>query len=52
MLTYCLKCRKNAESKNLKVIRTKNGWIMLLSNCAVCNSKKSKFIQWKEAFGL
>ena len=52
MLTYCLKCRKKAESKNLKVIRTKNGWIMLLSNCAVCNSKKSKFIQWKEAFGL
>ena len=44
MLTYCLKCRKNAESKNLKVIRTKNGWIMLLSNCAVCNSKKLKFI--------
>ena len=32
MLSYCLKCRKNTESKNPKVARTKNGRIMLLSN--------------------
>ena len=45
---YCLKCRKNTESKNLKVARTKDGRIMLLSNCVVCDSKKSKFMkQWK-----
>ena len=25
MLSYCLKCRKNTESKNPKVARTKNG---------------------------
>ena len=37
---YCLKCRKNAESKNPKVERTKNGGIMLLSRCAVCDSKQ------------
>ena len=43
MLSYCFKCRKNTESKNLKVIRTKNGRIMFLSKCAVCDSKKSKF---------
>ena len=36
---------KNTESKNRKVSRTKNGRIMLLSNYAVCNSKKSKFIK-------
>ena len=24
MLSYCLKCRKNAESKNPKVVRKKN----------------------------
>ena len=23
MLSYCLKCRKNTESKNLKVVKTK-----------------------------
>ena len=35
MLLYCLKCRKNTESKNPKVARTKNGRIMLLSKYAV-----------------
>ena len=29
MLSYCLKRRKNTESKNRKVIRTKNGRIIL-----------------------
>ena len=52
MLSYCLKFRKNAESKNPKVGRTKNGRIMLLSKCAVCNSKRLKFIKQKEACGL
>ena len=45
MLSYCVKCRKNTESKNPDVLRTKNGRIMLLSKRAVCNSKKSKFIK-------
>ena len=52
MLSYCLKCRKNTESKNPKVERTKNRRIMLLSKCAVCDSKKSKFIKQQEASGL
>ena len=52
MLSYCLKCRKNTESKNPKVARSKIGRIMLLSKCAVCDSKKSKFIKQQEASGL
>ena len=44
MLPYCLKCRKNTESKNPKVVKTKNGR-MFLSKCTVCNSKKSKLIK-------
>ena len=52
MLSYCLRCRKNTESKNRKVARTKNGRITLLSKCAVCESKKSKFIKKQEAGGL
>ena len=40
MLSYCLKCRKNTESKNPKVLTTKNGRIMHLSKYVVCNSKK------------
>ena len=47
-----MKYRKNTESKNPKVARTKNGRIMLLSKYAVCDSKKSKFIKQQEASGL
>ena len=48
LLCYCLKCRKNTESKNSKVTRTKNR-IMLLSNCVVCDRKKPKFLKQQEA---
>ena len=48
MIFYCLKCRKNIESKNLKVLKTKNGKIMLLSNCTVCDDKKLNSIKEKE----
>ena len=49
MLSYCLKCRKITENKNPKVVGTENGRIMLLSECAVYDSKKSKFIKDQEA---
>ena len=52
MLSCCLKCRKNTESKKRKDVKTKNGRIILLSKCAVCHSKKSKFIRKQEASGL
>ena len=52
MLLYCLKCRKNIESKNPKVARTKNGRIMLFLKCAVCDSEKSKLIKEQETSGL
>ena len=52
MLSYYLKCRKNTEIKNPKFTRTKNRKIMLLSECAVCDSKKSKLIKEQETSGL
>ena len=52
MSSYCLNCRKNTEIKNPKVRRTKNGRIMLLLKCIVCDSKKSKFMKKQEASGL
>ena len=52
MLSYCLKCRKNIASKNPKVVKTKNGRLMVLSNCAVCGSKKTKFIEEQKASEL
>ena len=56
MLLHCLKCKKkkkkNTEGKNPSVENTKNGRIMLSANCAVCGSKKSKFIKEQVASGL
>ena len=45
MLSYCLKCRKNAESKKVRVAKKNKGKIMLLSKCEVNDSKKSRFIK-------
>ena len=52
MLTYCLKYRENTESKNPKVVETKNWKIMLLSKCTMWDSKKSKSIKEQEASRL
>ena len=52
MLSYCLKCKKNTESINPRVSTTSNGRTMILSKCAICGSKKSKFTKNQEAKGL
>ena len=52
MSSYCLKCRKNTESKNPRVLKTKYRTILLLSKCAVCDSKKSKYIKQQRTSGL
>ena len=52
MLSYCLKYKKNTESINPKVSKTTNGKTMILSTCAICGSKKSKFIKEQQAKGL
>ena len=52
MLTYCSKCKKDTESVDSNMLKTKNGRLMLSSKCAVCGSKKSKFIKEQEAKGF
>ena len=52
MLSYCLKCNKNTESIDPKVSGTSSGRIMILSKCAICGSKTSKFIKKQKAKGL
>ena len=49
MLSYCLKCKKNTENINPRVPKTNNGRKMILSNCVMCGSKKSKIIKKQEA---
>ena len=36
MWSYCLKCRKNIESKDPKVARSKNGTIIVFWKYAAC----------------
>ena len=52
MISYCLKYRKDTENINPRVSNTSNGKTMILSKCAICGSKKSRFIKNQEAKGL
>ena len=52
MESYCLKCKKHTKNINPQVSSTSNGKIMILSKFAICNSKKSRFINKQEAKGL
>ena len=52
MKSYCLKCRKDTENINPSVSSTSNNKAMILSKCAICGSKKSRFIKNQEAKGL
>ena len=52
MESYCLKCKKHTKNIDPQVSSTSNGKLIILSKCAICNSKKSKFINQQEAKGL
>ena len=52
MKPYCLKCRKNSENINPRASNTSNSKTVLLSKCARCGNKKSRFIKNQEAKGL
>ena len=52
MKSYCLKCKKYTGNIDPQVSSTSNGKKMILSKCAICNSKKSRFIKEQEAKGL
>ena len=36
--------KKNTENTNQKMVETKNNRLIILSKCAICNNKKSRFI--------
>ena len=48
MSSYGLKCKKKTENIILKISATSNCKTMILSNFAICGSKKSKFIKSKK----
>ena len=47
-----MKCRKDTENTNRKMVRTKNNRLIMQSKCSVCKIKKSRFIKEQEAKGL
>ena len=49
---YCLKYRKSTESNIEKLQGRKNGRIILLSKCAVCDSKRLEFMKEKDTKAL
>ena len=52
MKSYCLQCKKHTKNINPQVSSTSNGKMMILSKCAICGSKKSKFIKKQDAKGI
>ena len=52
MKTYCVKCRKDTENIDPKMVRTKNNRLVMQSKCSVCGIKKSRFVKEQEAKGL
>ena len=52
MKTYCVKCRKDTENIDPKMVRTKNNRLIMQSKCPVCGIKKSRFVKEQEGKGL
>ena len=52
MKTYCVKCRKDTENIDSKMVRTKNNKLIMQSKCPVCGIEKSRFVKEQEAKGL
>ena len=50
--TYCLVCKKYTKNNNSKIVRNRQNRLMIQSNCATCNSKKSSFIKEQQAMGI
>ena len=50
--TYCLVCKKYTENTNPKIVRNRQNRLMIQSNCAICGSKRSRFIKEQKASGI
>ena len=52
MNTYCIKCRKDTENIDPKIVRTKNNRLVMQSKCSICRIKISRFVKEQEAKDL
>ena len=52
MKTHCVKCKKDTENIDPKMVRTKNNRLVMKSKCFVCGIKKSTFVKEQEVKDL
>ena len=52
MNTYCIKCIKDTENIDPKIVKKKKKRLLMQSKCYVCGTKKSRFLKEKEAKDL
>ena len=52
MKIYCVKCKRDTENIDPKMVRTKNKRLIMQSQCTDCRNKKSRFIKEQEAKGI
>ena len=50
--TYCLACKKYTKNNNPKIVRNRRNRLMIQSNCATGDSKKSRFIKEQQSMGI
>ena len=49
MKIYCVKCRRDTENIDPKMVGTKNNRLLIEAKCSVCGIKKSRFVKEQEA---
>ena len=47
--TYCIKCKKDTENIDPKIVKTKNSRLLMRSKCSDCKNKKLRFVKEQEA---
>ena len=52
MKNYCVKCKKDTENINPKIVKTKTNRLVMQWKYSVCGIKKSRFIKEQEVKGL
>ena len=48
MKNYCVKCKRDTENIDPKIVRTKQNRLAMQSKCSVCRIKKSRFVKEQE----
>ena len=46
-----MKCRKDTENIDPKIVKAKNNRLIMQSKCSFCGIKKSRFVKEQEARG-